>query len=437
MSSAEVVRACLDRIAAVDPRLNAVVQIVGDAALEHAARADAALARGESWGPLHGVPMTIKDSFETAGVITTAGTTGLASHLPDRDATVVARIKAAGAILLGKTNVPELTLRFTTDNFVYGRTNNPYDLTRIPAGSSGGAAAIVAAGGSPFDIGSDTGGSIRIPAHFCGIAGIKPSAGRVPRTGHIPFLELGAAEALTQVGPLARRVDDLTLLLPIIAGPDGVDPTVVPVGLGDPAFVRLGELRVAFYTTNGLEPPPTPETTDAIHSLARFLQALGAAVTEARPPGVDTAPGLWRELTVADGGAAVRKLLAELGTQRMHPFLDWTQQGKDRPTSEYGELLVRWYRLRSDGARFLDNFDVIIAPVNASPATRHDEPTPFRYAYPYNLTGWPVVVVRCAASGEGLPIGVQVVAHPWREDVALAVAGEIEKEFGGWRAPPL
>ena len=219
LSSEAVVRACLDRIEAVNGALNAVFQLQTEAALARAREADAALARGESWGALHGVPMTIKDSLDTAGVVTTGGTEGRADFVPDRDATVVARLRDQGAILIGKTNTPQLTLSFETENVVYGLTHNPYDLQRSPGGSSGGAAAIVAAGGSPFDIGSDYGGSIRLPSHFCGIAGIKPSAGRVPRTGHVfPFG--GLQDPLQQIGPLARSVDDLTLLLRLIAGPD-------------------------------------------------------------------------------------------------------------------------------------------------------------------------------------------------------------------------
>src|SRR5262245_19756015 len=216
VSAVEVLEACLQRIEAVNPKLNAVVHLAADSARAQAQHADAALARGDSNGPLHGVPMTIKDSLDTAGVISTGGTKGRASYVPTADATVVARLRAAGAILLGKTNTPELTLSFETDNLLYGRTNNPYDLARTPGGSSGGAAAIIAAGGSPFDIGSDTAASIRWPAHCCGIAGIKPTAGRVPRTGHIIPFGLGARDMLTQNGPMARFVEDLSLILPII-----------------------------------------------------------------------------------------------------------------------------------------------------------------------------------------------------------------------------
>ena len=174
------------------------------------------------------MPITIKDSLDTAGIISTAGTKGHASFIPQQDATVVARLHAAGAILLGKINTSEITMSYETDNAVYGRTNNPYDLNCTPGGSSGGAAAIIAAGGSPLDIGSDTGGSIRVPSHFCGITGIKPTSGRVPRTGHIPPFG-GVLDFLTQLGPMARFVEDLNLVLPIIVSVDGRDPEVIPM----------------------------------------------------------------------------------------------------------------------------------------------------------------------------------------------------------------
>ena len=258
VSSREIVDACLERITAVNPELNAVVQLRADEARSEADGADATLARGEIRGPLHGVPMTIKDSFDTAGVITTYGTAGRASYVPEQDATVVSRLREAGAILIGKTNTPELTLSVETDNEVYGRTNNPYDLARTSGGSSGGAAAIVAAGGSPFDIGSDMAGSVRMPAHCCGIAGIKPTTGRVPRTGHM-LPPGGVLGPLIQVGPMARYVEDLALVLPLLPGVDWRDPAVVPMPMGAPDDVELDGLCIAVYTDNGIFSP-----TDAI-----------------------------------------------------------------------------------------------------------------------------------------------------------------------------
>ena len=248
VSAVEVVEAHLRRIEALNPKLNAVVHLVRARALAEARAADQALARGEIRGPLHGVPMMIKDSLDTAGVVSTGGTKGRTAFVPEHDATVVARLRAVGAILLGKTNTPELTLAAETDNLVYGRTSNPYDLSRTPGGSSGGAGAIIAVGGSPLDIGSYTGGSIRLPAHFCGIAGIKPTSGRVPRTGHIVPFGMGAVDALTQNGPMARYVEDLALTLPIIAGIDWRDPAIVPMPLDDPYTVEVKGLRVAMHT---------------------------------------------------------------------------------------------------------------------------------------------------------------------------------------------
>ena len=249
VSAAELVEAHLARIEEVNPALNAVVMLCADRARAEAAEADAALARGESKGPLHGVPFTLKDSIDTEGVITTGGTLGRKGFVPDADATVTARLREAGGILLGKSNTPELTYAGETDNLVYGRTNNPFNLDRAPGGSSGGAGAIVCCGGAAFDIGSDTGGSIRGPAHYCGITGIKPNSGRVPRTGHVVPHGLGALDSLTQNGPMARYVEDLILLMPIISGPDWSDPFIVPVPLGDPADVELSGLRPSTLIT--------------------------------------------------------------------------------------------------------------------------------------------------------------------------------------------
>jgi amidase len=283
LSSLEVVEAHLRCIQEVNPKLNAVVQLTAETARTQARQADADLARGEVKGPLHGVPMTVKDSLATAGVITTAGTPGLAHFVPGQDATAVARMRAAGAILLGKTNCTELCRSGETDNQVYGRTSNPYDLTRSPGGSSGGEVAIIAAGGSPLGLGSDFGGSIRGPSHFCGIVGLNPTMGRVPRTGHIP--PYGGAFDTARIGPMARFVEDLILTLPIIAGVDWLDPTVVPMPLGNPSAVDLKTLRVAFYTDSGIL-SPTPETVGVVKNVAQVLSEAGIAVMDDRPDGL-------------------------------------------------------------------------------------------------------------------------------------------------------
>ncbi len=434
VSSEMVVQACLDRVDAVNDDLNAVFQVQGETAMARAREADAALSRGELWGELHGVPMTIKDSLDTAGVISTGGTQGRARFVPERDATVVSRVRNQGAILLGKTNTPEFTLSFETDNLVYGLTNNPFDLERSPGGSSGGAAAIVAAGGSPFDIGSDYGGSIRLPSHFCGIAGIKPSTGRVPRTGHIyPFG--GVQDSFQQIGPLARSVDDLTLLLRLIAGPDHIDPGVTPLPWHDPDTVDLSRLRVSFHTDNGIV-TPTAETRQTIENVASRLASVVASVEEARPTGIEQTADLIA-LYSWDGGAAVRRLWRDAGTtepsiQRPEAVLDAVQ---------LDALVTQWYAFRSSMHSFLADYDAILCPVNATPARLHGpdmtDLSGFTYTFTYNLTGWPGAVVRAGTSPQGLPIGVQIVARPGREDVALAVAKRVESDFGGYQRPPL
>ena len=274
VSAVELVEGCMRRIEEVNPKLNAVVQFCTDRAMEEAKAADESRAKGDSLGPLHGVPMTIKDSLDTQGVISTGGTMGRAKFVPGEDATVVKRLREAGAILLGKTNTPELTLHGETDNLIYGRTNNPYDLDRNPNGSSGGAAAIVSSGGVPFDLGSDTGGSIRAPAHVCGIAGIKPTSGRVSRTGHIVPWGMGALDALTTIGPMTRYVEDLDLVLRVIAGPDGRDPGLVPMPLLDPSEVSIKGLRAAFHSNNG-NIEPTAETTVMVQAVASALEEAG------------------------------------------------------------------------------------------------------------------------------------------------------------------
>jgi len=349
VSAAEVVDAYLDRIRVVNPKLNAVVQLSEESAHDQAVKADEALSRGDILGPLHGVPFTIKDSFDTAGVISTGGTKGRSNFVPSKDATVVSRLRAAGAVLLGKTNTSELTLTYETDNLIYGRTNNPYDLSRSPGGSSGGPAAIVAACGSAFDIGSDYGGSLRYPSHCCGIATIKPTSGRVPRTGHIlPFG--GMLDSFQQMGPMARFVDDLSLILPIIAGPDYIDPGIVPMVLNDPSEVDLTSLRVAFHSDNGII-SPSPETDKVVREAAALLDNEGSIVNEVRPHGIEQSYDLMIELLSADGGVSIRRLLKEAGTKEH--TLPWLGLGAPIDATRFDALIMKWSRFRSTMLSFL------------------------------------------------------------------------------------
>ena len=439
-SSVDVVSAVLARIDAVNPAMNAVVRRV-DGVLDAARRADDELARGELRGPLHGLPFTIKDSFDTAAIVTTAGTVGWRDRVPDRDATVVARLKAAGAILVGKTNTPEFTWSDETDNDVYGRTSNPYDPARTPGGSSGGSAAIVAAGASPFDVGSDTGDSIRQPSHVCGVAGIKPTSGRVPRTGHNPDFR-GLFQSFTQLGPIARRVEDLDLVLRVIAGPDGVDPFVPPVELRDPATVKASGLRVAMFTDNGVR-TPTPATVDAVRAAGGALAIAGASVEERRPPGLDEAAELWQAMIAADGHAWLTRLIQGAGTPS-HGSYDtrgWVRFDDGLSSAELTNVVERADGVRSRMLQWMHDVDVLLCPAMPQPAILHGGSNDPRFGDTYsdvhNLTGFPAVVVRGGTSPEGLPIGVQLVAPPWREDLALAAARIVEASSGGWQPSPL
>lgn len=446
VSSVEVVKAHYARIDAVNPKLNAVVQFCRERALKEAAAADAALAKGQLMGALHGVPMTIKDSWDTAEVISTGGTQGRAFFVPAKDATIVARLRAAGAILMGKTNTPEFTLGGvsglgTTVNIIYGMSRNPYDPTRSTAGSTGGGGAIVAAGGAPFDIGTDFGGSIRGPAHANGIAGLKPTTGRVPRTGHIVDFG-GVFDSYQQGGPLARRVEDLITLMPILAGPDGLDAAILPMPWSDPAAIDVSKLRVAYYTKQAADAAaPTSEMSGMILACAKYFEGLGCKVTEAMPPGAVEAAELSTKLREGDGNAWQKRLVEKYHT---------TKPGPDRrfdypliATSEFTELLEKRDAWRSRMLSWVKDYDVILCPPALGPApvigSRDAESRPrgSGFTTTYNLTGWPSGVVRAGTSPEKMPLGVMVTGQPWREDIVLAAMGAIETKFGGWQRPPI
>jgi amidase len=333
-------------------------------------------------------------------------------------------------------------LAFETDNLVYGRTNNPYDLDRTPGGSSGGEAAAVAAGLSPFGLASDSLGSTRIPAHFCGVAGLKANHGRIPLTSGV-FRTLGPIGRLRSIGILSRRVEDLALGLRVLSGPDGRDPWAAPVALGDPTEVDVGTLRVAVYDDNGIA-PPTPETAQAVHDAAESLSKAGATVDQAKPPGVEEMASVL-QLFGGDGGAELRRTLDAVGTaeEDLSPPVRSLLAFAAGSVKSAGEMLVlqRWWdEFRGSMLEFMDRFDLVLCPVASVPAVPHgtgfEHLLAFSHAWTFNVTGWPVAVVRAGTSPEALPIGVQLAARPWREDVALAAAAVVEASLGGWQPPP-
>jgi fatty acid amide hydrolase len=499
LSAAEVVEAHIRRIEAVNPRLNAVVVPLFDQARTQAQAADAARQRGEPLGPLHGVPVTIKEMFDVAGTPTTLGLTTRAAVKAAADAAPVARLRQAGAIVLGKTNVPQFGMMYESDNPVYGRTNNPWDLGRAPGGSSGGEAAIVAAGGSPLGLGSDGGGSIRHPCHSCGVHGFKPTTGRLTFRGH-PISANYPVE-YAQPGPIARHVADLDLLLRVLAAPgqEVIDPTVAPAAWPDPSAVRIDGLRVGWYTYDGLY-QVAPGLRRAVHEAAAALRAMGAQVAEFEPPEVGEAWRIYLGRLWADGGDTVREL-ARGGPQdwRMRRILlglglptlfrrplPWLCERLGRPfearlyralprrrlaVTEYLRLMADQaaYRVRFLAALDAARLDVLLSPPHGLPALTHGAEygaVGGCYTLLYNLLGMPAGVVAAirVRPGEesdrdarkdrleafsaavekgsaGLPVGVQVAARPWRDDVALAVMAALEAHFRkqpdypGW--PPL
>jgi len=436
-SAAELVGAYLNRIEQINPWLNAIVTLTAEQAMRDAREADFLLSIGKVTGPLHGIPMTIKDSLDTREVVTTWGVPARAGFVPSKDSTVVKRLRSAGAILLGKTNTPELTLSFETNSPVHGATNNPYDIQCTAGGSSGGAAAIVAAAGSPFDIGSDTGGSIRLPAHFCGVAGIRPTSGLVPRTGNaVP--PGGLLSKLTAIGPIARSVDDLELLLGIISGPDGADSSVVPRDRIESQNLRLEGLHGTFHIDNGIC-TPSEASASIVRKTTQSLTDAGLVFEHRRPPGIEETLELFFSLLNRDAGALRRTLLARARAAKGH---DLELAGnRTELSAKDKKLLQRWDQFRARMTAFMAPFDLLICPVNAFPALPHgqvaDHLDAFSYTMTYSLTDWPAATVRVGTSPEGLPVGVQIVAPPWREDIVLAAARHVEHQFGGWRRPEL
>ena len=445
VSCREVIEAHLARIDAVNPRLNALVEAADpEQCLALADKADRSVAHGEPLGRAHGLPVVVKDVMRVAGLACSGGSAALRA-MAHEDATAVSRLRAEGAIVLGLTNVPEMGRGGESNNNLYGRTNNPYDLSRTPGGSSGGSAALVAAGAAALSVGSDGGGSIRQPCHNTGIAGLKPTHGRIPRSGSVFGDALGIFGPFNCYGPLARVVGDLFLGLSIMNGPDLRDPYAVPAPLGHPDEVDLSALRVVAYLDDGIS-APTDEVAAVVTSAAHATAEVAAVVEHAAPPCLDrTMDLLWKSVFLGgDRGRGFEEDLAAMGatdpSEELAEFLRQAQQVEFTLTEARNRLVdIDAYRMEM--LTFMADYDVIIGPAMPSPAKPHHhglvEISDFSHMMVHNLTGWPAAVVRCGSSKEGLPIGVQVVARPWQDATALAVAAHLENVFGGWRPPPL
>jgi amidase len=457
VSPVELVDAHLGRIAELncgrESKLNAFVHVDVDAARAQAKIAEATVGsatRAGSFGPLHGVPISVKSSVDVTGWPCECGSRLRKGYVPQQDATLVARLRAAGAILLGNTNVPEFLMAYETDNALYGRTNSPWDGERTPGGSSGGEAAAIAAGCSAGGVGSDGGGSIRVPAHFSGICGLKPTPGRVPSTGHYPasagpFAQLGVA------GPMARTVADLARFFSVMAGHDIGDPASAPVPLRVWSDAEVLKLRVAYFEDDGAT-PVTAEIAAAVRVAAEALRAQGFQVEALRPQNLERVWSLWWNLF----GRAVQTAFAATVEGReveLSPmYRAWRLRVGREPAldgREWLNTLLGRDALREKLLREMETFPILICPACAVPAFRHGEREwmvqgrkveylkAMSYSQWFNLLGNPAAVVPVGRSAEGLPVGVQIVGRPWEDEAVLAVAAKIEAATGGFRTPPI
>lgn len=456
ISAVELVDAHLAKIERLNPQLNAFVHVDSERVRREARTAEAAVTSGESLGPLHGVPISIKSSIGVAGLCCESGTRLRGGFIAQQDAPLVARLKHAGAIVLGVTNTPELLMAWETDNLLYGRSNSPWDLERTPGGSSGGEAAAIATGMSAGGVGSDGGGSIRVPAHFSGICGFKPTPGRIPATGHYPASG-GPFALIGVVGPMARTVADLKLLFEVMQGPDDGDTCAAPVPLRWPrteetkTLVETKTLRVGYFEDDG-RTPVTPETRAALRIAAEALRSVGFQVAPFRPAGLEEARELWTKFFVVCGGMLIRPMFRGRDhnlSPILKQFLEWSAA---EPPLSAETLLEAWIRrdtLRAEFLAQMRKFPVLLCPAAAVPAFRHGERSwqvegktvnyldAWSYTEWFNLLGNPAAVVPVGRSPEGLPIGVQIVGRPWEEEQVLEIAAALERECGAWRIPPI
>jgi Asp-tRNA(Asn)/Glu-tRNA(Gln) amidotransferase A subunit family amidase len=453
LSPVELVGVHLARIEKLNPKLNAFVHIDAPRAMDAARVAEASLAskaHPDSFGPLFGVPLSVKSSMDVAGWRCECGSALRRNYVATEDAPLVARLRAAGAILLGNTNVPEFLMAYETDNSLYGHTNNPWDLTTTPGGSSGGEAAAIAAGCSAGGVGSDGGGSIRIPAHFVGICGLKPTPGRIPSTGHYPA-SAGPFAQLGVVGPMARTVADVARLLDVMAGLDLQDPASAPVPLRKWSDGEIRKLGIAYFEDDGVT-PVTPETAAAVRTAADALRQQGFQVEAWRPQNLERVWQLWWNLFGRAVQTAFEPTVRGKETELSPMHRAWRAHVALQPPldgQEWFNTLIGRDALRGKLLEQMEKFPILLSPVCAIPAFRHGEREwqvqgrtveylkAMSYSQWFNLLGNPAAVVPVGKSPEALPIGVQVVGRPWEDEAVLAIAARIESASGGFRPPPI
>jgi len=445
ISPSELANEYITQIERLNPRLNAVVDFEAERVREQAR----ALQQSTPRGPLYGFPITVKASISVAGHRCELGSLINRGTVPTEDAVVVARARQAGAIILGITNTPEFLMAYESDNRLYGRVNSPWSLDYTPGGSSGGESAAIAAGLSAGGFGSDSGGSVRVPAHFTGICALKPTPGRFPSRGHLPAC-VGPFSILGAIGPMARTVDDVSLLFNVLGGQDTADPVSPPVPHRQMSLDDLKRMRIGYFEDDGLT-PVTPETRQAVQDTVRSLQKQGFDARPFRPNGLEQARKLWWTFFVRCGAMFFEPTVRGHEELLSPIFQEFLQIAHCEPALTAGELLNAWAECDIIRSRLLEQmreFPVLLCPVCSIPAFRHGERKwnvdgreieyldAMRYTQWFNLLAAPAVVVPVGRSPEGLPIGVQVVARPYEDEIALAIASAIDREFG-FVAPPL
>jgi len=446
ISPLELAKAHIEQIERLNPHLLALVDFDAERVREQARRLQSSDAPR---GPLFGLPMTIKSSIATAGYRCEIGSLLHRGNIPNENATVVDRLKRAGALILGTTNCPEFLMAYETDNRLYGRTNNPWDAARTPGGSSGGESAAVAAGLSAAGLGSDSGGSVREPAHFTGICALKPTPGRIPARGHLPAND-GPFATLGAIGPMARTVRDLTLLFLTLSGQDVLDPASPPIGLRNESLEDLKRVPIGFFEDDGLV-PVTQETRQAVQDAAASLRRQGFNLHPFRPHALEEARQLWWKLFVRGGAMLLDPLVKGRHAELSPTFLDFLSIAHREPPLAAEELLSAWMdcdRIRRKLMAEMASFPILLCPVCSIPAFHHGERSwnidgqqvhyldVMRYTQWFNLLGAPAAVVPVGQSPEGLPIGAQIVGRPYEDERVLGIAAAVEADYG-YRPPPL
>jgi amidase len=447
ISPLEIVELHLKRIEAWQPKLNAFVHLNPEYVRQQAHAAESSAARSAQLGPLHGVPLTIKSCIDVAGWPCPAGSLLRKDYAAHQDAPLVARLKAAGAILLGNTNTPEFLMAYETDNLLTGKTSNPWSLMHSSGGSSGGEAAAIASGCSAGGVGSDGGGSIRVPAHFCGICGLKPTPGRIPATGHFPP-GAGAFSWIGVVGPMARTVADVRVLFGVMAGPDPGDALSAPVPSRPYHEDELRVMRIGILESDALG-VATPETRAAVDRAAKLLAPQGFSVEPFPLKALDRALDLWWFFFGPVIGNLFRHSLAGLEDKispMLREYLSYANSGTPITLEQFMKACAERDLLRAEILRQMRDTPVLLSPVSTGPAFRHGQGNylpgtgyrdTMRFSQWLNLTGFPGASVPVGVSKEGLPIGVQVIGRPFEEELVLAVAEAIEQARGPWQPPPI